>query len=145
MSAVVSASVAQTTPAVRAQEQFAFKPEDVKYHHVRYFTEEAQQAPDKSLLTHVIACKGGMTIAYVIDGTDIFYATATCHENDNFNKRIGRAKAAGRLQSANWRMHFRGSPHEFVEYIDETQGVFEIETAKTPEAIEFALDEAGDE
>lgn len=53
-----------------------------------------------------IACKGGITIAFEdLGDPDFFsYALAFCHEQDNYNKKIGRAKAAGRLLSPRWRM-----------------------------------------
>jgi hypothetical protein len=44
---------------------------------------------------------GGATIAYVTDVKDdlpvVYAAVAYCHENDAYNKKLGRTKAAGRL------------------------------------------------
>jgi hypothetical protein len=48
--------------------------------------------------------KGGMTIAYAVnqDNKVLGYAGAKCHSNDNYNKKIGRAKATGRMKSATY-------------------------------------------
>ena len=47
-----------------------------------------------------ISGRGGATIAYSCLTPDSFvYAVAKCHDNDNFCKHTGRAKAAGRLKS----------------------------------------------
>lgn len=44
--------------------------------------------------------KGGMTIAYENMGDNTYqYAISFCHPKDNFCKRTGRVKAAGRMQS----------------------------------------------
>ena len=42
---------------------------------------------------------GGATVAYIETRQGWQYAAAVCSPNDNFNKRFGRAKAAGRLNS----------------------------------------------
>lgn len=43
---------------------------------------------------------GGVTVAYQrINAYEIKIAYAYCHPKDNFNKAIGRVKAAGRLNS----------------------------------------------
>ncbi len=49
--------------------------------------------------------KGGVTIAAEIDDQDnvIAYAVAKCGPHDNFNRRTGRVKATGRLNSQNYR------------------------------------------
>lgn len=51
-----------------------------------------------------IMAHGGMTIAYLLDADFkvVGYAGAKCHEKDNYNKHIGRAKAAGRLRSSKY-------------------------------------------
>lgn len=48
--------------------------------------------------------KGGLTIAYVLNDTFkvVGYAAAKCHERDHYNKRVARAKSAGRLLSADY-------------------------------------------
>lgn len=46
---------------------------------------------------------GGMTVAYTEDQGVIHFAVAFCSEKDNFNYKIGRMKAAGRLDSDKWR------------------------------------------
>lgn len=48
----------------------------------------------------VTPSKGGITIAFNYEGNSCYsYACAYCHPNDNYNKRLGRAKAGGRLNS----------------------------------------------
>lgn len=64
-----------------------------------------------------ISGKGGVTIAYYEDtiaGT-IGWAAARCSPQDNFNKAYGRAKAAGRLNSANHRRVCVGDVNKFRE------------------------------
>lgn len=63
---------------------------DVKFLHYRHYNEE-----DGSILP-----KGGRTVAYVVmdDGT-LRWASAKCAKEDRYNKKYGRAKAAGRLLS----------------------------------------------
>lgn len=55
------------------------------------------------------AAKGGITIAYdAIDLNDervVLYAVAKCHDKDNYVKRVGRDKAAGRLKAKNHDMY----------------------------------------
>lgn len=50
-----------------------------------------------------VDCRGGITVAFeeVTGGTpnQFKYALAFCHSHDNYNKRTGRAKASGRLNS----------------------------------------------
>ena len=49
-----------------------------------------------------IECRGGITVAYEPAEQGGFkYALAICHEHDNYNKKTGRAKSAGRLKSKN--------------------------------------------
>ena len=48
------------------------------------------------------SCKGGITVAFEYDDESKVVskaAIARCHEKDNYNKKIGRIKAAGRLNS----------------------------------------------
>lgn len=51
--------------------------------------------------------KGGLTAAYILDKDNkvVGYACAKCHENDNYNKYLGRAKATGRLRSGMFYEH----------------------------------------
>lgn len=68
--------------------------DNVKFVHLRnhFFCEESDNPkPD--------TC-GGVTIAYQrVDAQTIKFAMAKCHENDGFNKHVGRVKSAGRLNS----------------------------------------------
>ena len=68
--------------------------DDVKFVHLRYhFNCEDSDNPTPD------AC-GGVTIAYQrVDASTIKFAMAKCHENDGFNKHVGRVKSAGRLNS----------------------------------------------
>jgi len=60
----------------------------IYYIHLRY------ENPD-----HAIANTGGITIAFHKEDSKLFVAYARCHWNDNYNKRIGRNIASGRLLS----------------------------------------------
>lgn len=66
--------------------------------------------------------KGGLTIAYVEDaekGT-IEFASAICHENDNFNRKLGRDIAEGRLKSGRLVNEvFEGDYKAFIEEMDD--------------------------
>lgn len=62
---------------------------------------------------------GGATVAYREVPGGVEYATAKCHDRDNFNKAYGRAKAQGRLNSVHYRSMFMGSFNEFRERIVE--------------------------
>jgi len=44
--------------------------------------------------------RGGVTIAYNVDGHVAIYAVARCSPKDNYNKRVGRAIATGRYDKA---------------------------------------------
>lgn len=49
---------------------------------------------------NTINSNGGVTVAYEKLATDTYkYALAFCHPHDNFNKKLGRAKAIGRMKS----------------------------------------------
>lgn len=52
--------------------------------------------------------RGGLTVAMELDANELVigYAVAKCHERDNFVKRLGRVKAAGRLKSPQHRVDF---------------------------------------
>ena len=48
--------------------------------------------------------RGGMTIAYVDEGQGVIhFAAAFCSKNDNYCRSVGRTKAAGRLNSDQYR------------------------------------------
>jgi hypothetical protein len=46
--------------------------------------------------------RSGATVAYIppTEGKPIVWAGSFCHPNDNYNKHMGRIKAAGRLKSS---------------------------------------------
>jgi hypothetical protein len=44
--------------------------------------------------------RGGLTIAYNVDGHVAVYSVARCSPKDNFNKRVGRAIATGRYDKS---------------------------------------------
>lgn len=48
---------------------------------------------------------GGITVAMRVNDSDQVeaFAMAKCHERDNYNRRIGRAKSGGRLNSSKQR------------------------------------------
>lgn len=60
--------------------------------------------------------RGGLTVAFVVDeaAKKITFAYAQCHGRDNYNKRLGRVKAAGRLSSPHYAQDFVGDTKEFV-------------------------------
>jgi hypothetical protein len=67
-----------------------------------------------------ISGRGGSTIAYNTLGAGIYvYAAAFCHNNDNFCKHTGRAKAAGRLKSKNqfFISEFFPTEKDFVQFL----------------------------
>lgn len=55
-----------------------------------------------------LCATGGFTIAAEFVGKDQIaaYAVAWCHNKDNYNKRVGRMKAGGRLKSPRFRVEF---------------------------------------
>lgn len=71
---------------------------DIKYIHIR--------GKDKPT-------KGGATFAYMQheDGS-WSYAAAYCHPGDNFCRRTGRVKAAGRLNSARFSLYLPNTMSE---------------------------------
>lgn len=79
-----------------------------KFAHIRYKEKDG-----------TIACRGGITVAYEqIEDSTFKYAVAICHEHDNYNKRIGRAKAAGRLNSKHYCEEFKTTnPQDLIQYI----------------------------
>ena len=49
---------------------------------------------------NAINSNGGVTVAYEKLSDNIYkFALASCHPHDNFSKKLGRAKALGRLKS----------------------------------------------
>lgn len=66
-----------------------------------------------------ISNMGGMTLAYTfLQGGYVKFAFAVCHPNDNFEKRIGRVKAAGRLRSPKQSLVGKfESRHDLEEFI----------------------------
>lgn len=74
--------------------------------------------------SNAISPRGGVTVAYIIDDNYrvIGYALAKCHEKDNYVKALGRAKAAGRLNSERHFEHcFNVSEEEFINTMMATQ------------------------
>lgn len=75
--------------------------------------------------------RGGLTVAYrsipAIEGfsgfegsdtgTFVEFAQAICHENDNFVKALGRAKAGGRLESFKHKSLFVGDEQTFLNHV----------------------------
>lgn len=60
---------------------------------------------------------GGHTVAFrTIGGNIVEYAVARCHENENFNKRLGRTIASGRLGRG------RGTTIVAIDYTELTPG-----------------------
>lgn len=80
-----------------------------QFAHIRNYNEDGS-----------IACTGGMTIAFDDLGDGQFtYAIARCHVNDNFNKHLGRVKAAGRLKSRHHRFFVDNikTTKEFINWV----------------------------
>jgi hypothetical protein len=91
---------------------------DVKFFHMR--PEDVKDSP-----------KGGVTVAF-IDRTPekdahtahrFDLACAWCHPADNYNKKLGRAKAEGRLKSLNWVWEITCVPSALYEEV--RQGLYE--------------------
>lgn len=79
----------------------------VKFLHIRYMNE------------YGINPRGGTTVAFRVDSpTQVSYAVAVCHENDNYVKKVGRAKSAGRLNSYKYVKVFLGTEKEFLQFLD---------------------------
>ena len=78
----------------------------VSFFHARYFD------------TNGNLQRSGATYAYrELEPGKIEYAAAFCHPKDNFNKRLGRVKAEGRLKSDRFRLVFHGDRTEFLQAI----------------------------
>jgi len=62
--------------------------------------------------------RGGRTFAFrEVEMNSIIYAVARCNPKDNYNKRLGRAKAEGRLDSPRYCKLFEGTRKEFIDAI----------------------------
>ena len=89
----------------------------VMFKHVRY------KNPDGT-----ISNMGGMTLAYTfLQGGYVKFAVAVCHPKDNFEKRIGRVKSAGRLRS---------TKHSLVGRFESRDDLDEFLRSYTAEALE---------
>lgn len=62
---------------------------------------------------------GGVTFAYKEIPGGVVYARAQCSSRENFVKALGRAKAAGRLNSPRYSRTFSGTFNEFRREIFE--------------------------
>jgi hypothetical protein len=65
--------------------------------------------------------KGGITVAFETDdaGYVLRSAAAICHPRDNFNRFLGRTKAAGRLKSERWSVNYMENEKHEKEFIQE--------------------------
>lgn len=64
-----------------------------------------------------IASRGGFTVAYRELENGVEYSVATCSNRDNYNKKLGRAIAQGRLECGTHHAQADMSPDEFRDYI----------------------------
>lgn len=79
----------QAMQAYREAPPETVKENEVKFIHIRNIT-----------VADEVAGKGGTTVAYVDCGGGVYrFAIAKCHNSDNYNKKVGRAKAGGKLAS----------------------------------------------
>ncbi len=66
-----------------------------------------------------VSCRGGLTVAFTPEPEGGYrIATAQCHERDNFNRKTGRIKAAGRLNSAKQSKVINVDERDLVQQID---------------------------
>ena len=70
--------------------------------HIREHT--VAHLDDKGNASLELSPNGGGTIAFYFDPEKnvVKYAASFCNPKDNFNKKLGRIKAAGRLKSPNY-------------------------------------------
>lgn len=70
---------------------------------------------------------GGLTIAYNINSEFkvVGWAAAKCHTNDNYNKKLGRMKASGRLLSNKY--YNTCEEMEETKFIQQTQEGYQRE------------------
>jgi YD repeat-containing protein len=71
-----------------------------KFIHRRYITKPSKQDVERGR-EFSYDCRGGITIAYTWDAANrvVRLAVARCAPTDNFNRRVARDIALGRLQS----------------------------------------------
>lgn len=94
---------------------------DVKFLHYRYYGEFERIGGSMDVpLDYLVSPNGGRTIAYVVmdDGT-LRWASAQCAKEDRYNKKYGRAKAAGRLLSRHLGLVNVVSQQQFIAEQDE--------------------------
>jgi hypothetical protein len=89
----------------------------VKFFHLRPRNDKGEVMP------------GGVTVAY--HKTDGFpgyvYALSICNPRDNFNRKFGRAKSQGRLNSPTYRHHAAvANTDELYNHLVDTLGVPEF-------------------
>lgn len=118
---VTPAEDARETPTIRQQRSGkgdAF-PHGVRFKHLR-FSEQIQRL---SGVQDVVSSRGGITIAYELvteeNGESTYaFALARCHEKDNYDRRAGRAKSGGRLNSPRYRRTVTvGSAEDFLNFL----------------------------
>lgn len=88
---------AHTPILLAAANQPAGAKADIRYIHLRRHIFPDPLHYDGSVDQPVLDSKGGATIAYIREGTKLLFCIALCNESDVFNRKIGRAVAAGRL------------------------------------------------
>ena len=79
----------------------------IKYIHVRRIDPENWE----------VCSTGGLTIAYTCTETEICFTTAICHENDDFNRYLGRLIATNRLKSPKVQPKVISLEHPIKEHI----------------------------
>lgn len=66
-----------------------------------------------------VSCRGGLTVAFTPEPEGGYrIATAQCHAKDNFNRKVGRIKAAGRLNSDRQSKVIKADEKDLVVQID---------------------------
>lgn len=61
--------------------------------------------------------RGGMTVAYRPGDGFVEYSIAQCSSKDNFNKKLGRDIAAGRLEVGSARQIIEMNEEQFRDYM----------------------------
>jgi hypothetical protein len=92
-------------------------PHSVRFLHYRAYDEQLRTKTNPL----GVDSRTGATIAYTepAEGKPIAWAAAFCHPRDNYNKRIGRIKAMGRLKSAEYiELTNLSDKREFLSLID---------------------------
>lgn len=94
----------------------------VKYLHYRSFPNRLFSGSDvPSDFLGDMSSRAGATVAYYLDKhfNTYVYAIAFCHPRDRFDKKLGRIKSSGKLQSKNHRVLTEtNDPKEFVTFMD---------------------------